>query len=104
MSFKPFYVHINHGPGPLPSRWARGATVLVSPDPQDGRSCVVQVAVCSRKDQFNKKIGRGTAELAEEHVINKRQLGHKMVDLYVLTAPTRQPYPKGFDYLYKYML
>lgn len=105
--FKPFYVHINHGPGPLPSKWARGATILVSPIEGDDRNVHMQVTVCSRKDQFCKKTGREEAAKQEKFVVNKRVVPHRVADIGGLTinTPKSTQWNRGvYDYLYRYML
>lgn len=105
MGFKPFYVHINHGPGKLPSKWARGATVLVSPDPQDGRSCVLQVAVCSRDDQFCRATGRAQAAKEQKYTINVRALDKKLSEIRLLTEHDKKgSYRRAYGYVYKFML
>ena len=72
--FKPFYVHCNSGTGKMPNRSPRGYTLYISADPDNNRLCRVQGALCSPKDQFNKKIGRETAMSSEIKIINKRDL------------------------------
>lgn len=72
--FKPFYVHVNFNkPGPLEGRVFRAATLLISPDEND-QMCQVQVAVCSKKDEFVKALGRNYAQTAPYTKVNKRQL------------------------------
>jgi len=72
--FKPFYVHFNMGPGKLNAAHPRGYTLRVSPDHLSNREVVVQGAWCNPKDEFNKSIGRQTADVAEQMTINKRKL------------------------------
>lgn len=72
--FKPFFVHINpHAPGKRTNKHPRGATMYVSPS-EDERICQVQVALCSPKDEFNKKIGRETAMKAGIKIVNRRMV------------------------------
>lgn len=75
--FKPFYIHIN-----LTSQWSkedlkklpfRGVTAYISPA-DDSKECNVQATFCSRKDPFNKKLGREAAMKAESKAINKRRV------------------------------
>jgi hypothetical protein len=97
-----FYVHHNYGSGHLNSRFARGFTVLVQPDPDNPRNALVQGAWCSPKDNFCKKTGRSQAEKANVLSINKR----KVPDLLVkMSQKTYFHVGDGaFDYLFKYML
>lgn len=74
MSFKPFYIHENRGPGKMTGRSPRGFTLKVSPDPENQRNVLVQGAWCSHKDEFVKKTGRTTADAAESKSINKRDV------------------------------
>lgn len=73
--FKPFFVHINpHKPGKRTNKHPRGATIYVSPT-DDMKTCQIQVAYCSPKDEFNKHIGRETAMNSTEiYKIPRRQL------------------------------
>lgn len=72
--FKPFYVHLNKGPGKMPNRTPRGFTAKVSPHPDDPRKTIMQGTFCSPKDEFNKKQGRATADKAVTTEINRRDV------------------------------
>lgn len=52
----------------------RGATILVSGDTEYVGQVEVQVAFCSKKDEFNKRIGRGYAMAAPIKVVPLRYL------------------------------
>lgn len=79
--FKPFYVHVNFNkPGPLEGRVFRAATLLVSPD-ENEQMCKVQVAVCSKKDEFVKRMGRDYAAKAPAQLTNKRALPGLVADV-----------------------
>jgi hypothetical protein len=113
--FKPFYVHINRGPGKLAYCRLRGATVKVSPA-DNPRECVVQTTFCSKRDQFCKKMGRSQAEEAPPQVINIRKLARYLatIDYLVTEGLKADPTPlpgESFDdsaqeyfYVFKYMV
>ena len=114
MSFKPFYVHINRGPGKRYSK-LRGATVLVSPaKDKTNRFVTVQVTYCSKRDQFCKKTGRSQAEQAPAEVINVRKLATFLADVDYRVSEglnaeisAASPFNDGseeFHYVYKYMV
>jgi hypothetical protein len=111
MSFKPFFVHINRGPGSIYSK-LRGATVYVAPS-ENPRECQVQITFCSRKDAFCKKTGRSFAQKAPVAVINIRKLATFLAGVdYCVTEgkvadSATSPFADGseeFFYVYKYMV
>lgn len=65
--------------------------------------CSIQVAFCSQKDQFNKKIGRQTVETKEAIVIQKRMLPHQLLQYCKKVTNTGWWGESDFHYLYKYL-
>jgi hypothetical protein len=103
--FKPFYVHIHRQPGRMSPSYSRGFTVKVSPDRVEPHTmCSLQVAFCSQKDQFNKKIGRETAETKEPVIVSKRMLPHHLTQLADKVGGKGWYTESEFQYLYKYVL
>ena len=101
--FKPFYVHFHREPGFVPNHYARGFTILVTPDRVDPATmCRVQVAFCSPKDQFNKKEGRETAKLHAEQLIQKRRLPQFVSEQADHVFPNWM-LERDYQYLYKYL-
>jgi hypothetical protein len=103
MSFKPFYIHENRGPGKLTGRSPRGFTLKVSPDPDNQRNVVVQGAWCSHKDEFVKKTGRLTADVAESKSINKRELPNLLSSMQNTLHPF-STVPGMYNYVLKYVV
>ena len=103
--FKPFFIHEHREPGKVPSGTTRGFTAKITPDRIDpAKKCFIQVAFCSAKDQFNKKIGRETAEKKEQHFIDK-----KLVPIFLSVYcgkvwPNEDIHKSEFYYVYRYML
>ncbi len=99
---KPFFVHI------LPSKYQfrphkyNGATVFVQPGGE--RTVNVQVAVCSKKDPYNKKIGRETALSHPCKLVNKREFPKFLAGLQGYVDNAKDPLPSTFEYIYKYLL
>ncbi len=72
---KPFNVHYNpNNPGKLPS-WCvrRGFTAHVSEHP-DPKRVTLHFAFCSKKDEFNRKVGLSTALAHAPINVAKKQL------------------------------
>lgn len=73
--FKSFNVHYNPGPNKLDSsNLRRGFTAVIEPVLDDPRYVFVYLAFCSKKDQFNKKLG---SIKAREHApirVHKKQV------------------------------
>lgn len=76
---KPFYVHVSRpcpkGQSSKMRHLPRGFTAFVQVDPSNMRNCILQIAFCSAGEkEFNKKIGREQAVVADRQIINKRDL------------------------------
>jgi len=56
----------------------KAATVLVTGNTQDPAQVDVQVTFCSRKDVFEKKIGRAQAEQAKVKIVPLRYLPNEL--------------------------
>lgn len=101
---KPFFVHIQAHTRP----WAReshqhnGATVFVQPGGE--RTVNVQVALCNKKDPYNKKIGRETALSHPCKLVNKRELPKFLAELAAQVDNFKTPLVSDFEYVYKYLL
>lgn len=97
MSFKPFFIHINpNQPGVLHGRKLRAVTVRVSPNMEDAMGCNVQVAMCSKNDQFVKDIGRTIASASMSHAVNKRALPGKLAELHMLCGEDVHAYEYNY--------
>jgi len=104
-SFKPFFIHINSGPGKLPNRQPRGATVYVQPDLQTPGNVLLHTAWCSPKDEFNKRLGRERSINAFPVSVSARQLPKHLAQ----TQKSVFPYllvlqEQAFYYLYKRLM
>ena len=72
--FKPFYIHRNHVPGKMNSKFSRGFTLKVSPCDTDNKLVLVQGTLCSPKDEFCKRLGRSSADQTKAEKMNKRNV------------------------------
>ena len=79
--FKPFYIHRNHVPGKMNSKFSRGFTLKVSPYPEDNKLALVQGTLCSPKDEFCRKDGRSQADGTKAEKINKRDIPRLLVQM-----------------------
>ncbi len=75
MSFKPFYIHLNpFQPGHAPRKAKRqAATVLVQPG-KDDHMAQVQIAWCSKSDNFCRASGRNYAQAMTPVAVNRRNV------------------------------
>ena len=102
--FKPFFHHYNLGPGKLPNNTPRGYTMHVKPDPDNSSKCLVSVAWCSPKDEFNKKLGRSCALGKEYKSINKRQLPGIVAGCNGVVWDTDRIRPDSFYWILKFVV
>ncbi len=99
---KPFFVHIHQKTERYyEPKKHNGATVFVQPGGE--RTVNVQVALCNKKDPYNKKIGRETALSHPCKLVNKRDLPKFLGDLNQQVFGRSWP-TDDYDYVYKYLL
>jgi hypothetical protein len=74
--FKPFFIHINpFKPGhTYHNTRSWGVTFYVIQDPEYEKHVLIGYALCNKKDQYNKKIGRAVAQAAERVSVRKHAL------------------------------
>lgn len=99
--FKPFYVHYNpYLPGvKLKSFHNRGFTAKLSPT--EDNKVVLQVALCSPKDQFCKRVGREVADEADELIISKTAVPGVLAKLSEYSFPVND---REFFFVFRYLL
>ena len=104
LNFKPFYVHgcrnRRRDDKPALRSQPHGFSVLVTPSNQD-RMVNIQVAMCHYEDEFNRKMGRKMAELADIKTVNARDLPHELVKL---RAKIQNVGPRNWRGAYDYIL
>ena len=103
-SFKPFFTHIKRGPGKLPNRQPRGATVYVQPDLQTPGNVLVHTVWCSPKDEFNKRLGRERSINTFPISVPARRLPEHLSQTEKSIFPEHFAMEQDFYYLYKRML
>lgn len=101
--FKPFYVH-QHSNAKYAKRdnTPRGFTLYVQQDPNEPHNVIVQGAWCSNKDNFCRRIGRNTANFAEEKSINKRDLPKLLTAM--MHACQFEAVDQDFYYVWRYVI
>jgi len=101
--FKPFFVHLNpYPPGKLGGKHPRGATIYVSPDPDNAQNAIMQATFCNPKDQFCKKEGRSQAMQGTKVSFNKRKIP-EMVGKVAMVVHHEESLP-FFTHYYNYLL
>jgi hypothetical protein len=104
MKFKPFYIHYQN-PYIDHHHNTRGFTAYIAPGKKK-RECNVQISMCSKKDQFCKKIGREEAHKTVKITCNPRQIAKILGEAqqYCLGMGGFGDYEYQYYYVYKYML
>jgi hypothetical protein len=104
MKFKPFYIHyqnpyIDHHSN------THGFTAYIAPGKKK-RECNVQISMCSKKDQFCKKIGREEAHKTVKITCNPRQVAKILGEAkqYSTGLFSWRGNEADYYYVYKYML
>lgn len=110
--FKPFFFHHDELRGmskqtlkelsTVQRHRPRGFTMFVQPS-DNPRMIKVQVAMCSPKDNFCKKIGREQALQHEIKEINARDLP-KTIGEFVSKTTWGCAWARGYDYMLKYVI
>ena len=103
MSFKPFFIHLHHKPGPRPSRNPRGFTAYIAPG-KDDRRVEMKLTWCSHKDMFCKREGRKNALLANSETFHKREVARILgvAEFHCKLSDTINE--NNWNYVFKYMV
>lgn len=102
--FKGFFVHLNRGPGKLPNRNPRGATIYVEPDTQVKGNILVYTAWCSPKDEYNKAVGRERSINTFPVSMEPKLLPVHVANCHRNVWSSVHAHESDFYYLYKRML